>query len=143
MVERLLKKSSRHSGQYETTTADWAALDSGRTASDVSLARLAAANVHYGAFGELLEGPPPRPQLRDSTSHYGPYGELVERSCPLLVGSKDEENVKSGGAERDNGDAGHLSSDDGSESEGEDDAGEEGEDDAPSDTKICQICRIP
>lgn len=78
-------------------------------------------------FGKLLESFPPQPQLRNGTSHYGLYGEPVESSCPLLVGRKGE-NVKSGDAQHDNGNASHLSSDIGSESEVENDAGGEGED---------------
>lgn len=96
-MERLPKRKSQHSGRYETVTADWAVLNSGKLASDVLLFRLAAANVYYGVFGELLKGPPLRPQLLDGTSHYGLYGELVEGLCPLFVGRKSE-NIKSGSA---------------------------------------------
>lgn len=45
----------------------------------------------------------------------------MEGSCPLFVGYKSED-VKSRGAQRDNGDTGYLSSDNSSESRGEDDA---------------------
>lgn len=88
-VERLLNRASRHSSWYETKTADWAALDNGRTTLVVLLAHLVAANVHYGPFGKLVEGSLPKPQLQDDTSHYGPYGEFVEGPRLLLAGSID------------------------------------------------------
>ena len=72
---------------YKTTTADWAQLENGKKHPDVSFARLAAANVHYGAFGELLEGPLPVKVIDKASdkvveTHHGRYGELVEGPRP-------------------------------------------------------------
>lgn len=69
--------------------ADWVQLENGKKPPDVSFTRLAAANIHYGAFGELLEGPLPI-KVNDKASdqivktHHGWYGELVEGPCLLF-----------------------------------------------------------
>lgn len=66
-------------------------------APDVSFPRLFAANVHYGAFGELLEGPLNPYIPSDKTgrqgviTHYGQYGELLEGPRPLESGGKDKD----------------------------------------------------
>lgn len=95
--------------------------------SDTLLARLAAANLHYSAFGELLGSSPPLPQLRDGNSYYGLYNKLVEGSDLLLVGRKGKD-IMLGDAQYHNGNKGHLFSDNDSKDKGEDDAGGEGED---------------
>ena len=85
-------------------------------------------------FGKILKGFLPRLQLRDGTSHYRSYSKFVEGSCLLLVGYKTE-NVKTRGAQYNNGDADHLFSDNSGESESENNAGGESKDDAGKENK--------
>lgn len=60
VVERLIFRPTRHSGRFKTTTADWVALDGVDPPDhDVPYARLVAAGIHVGEFGQLVEGPPP------------------------------------------------------------------------------------
>ncbi len=52
-----------------------------------------AANIHYGLFGELQEGPPPALQITTGsiiTTHYGKYGELLEGLEDQLMLDNDE-----------------------------------------------------
>lgn len=99
VVEKILTGRSCHFSRYDTTTSDWAALDKGKHDPDVIFARLAAANLHYGEFGELLEGPLPLHQVSDGTghsfvsSHYGRYGQLVEGLPPVNTCKDIEEGV--------------------------------------------------
>lgn len=60
VVQHLIARPSRYSGRYETTTADWMAVN-GLTppTNDVAYDLLVAANVHFTEFGQLIEGPPP------------------------------------------------------------------------------------
>ena len=69
VVEKILTGKSCHSSRYDTTTSNWAALDKGKHDLDVSFARLAAANLHYGKFGKLLEGPLSLLQIFDRTGY--------------------------------------------------------------------------
>ena len=138
VVERILTGRSCHYSRYDTTTSDWAALDKGKHDPDVSFARLAAANLHYGEFGELLEGPLPSPQVSDGTghssvsSHYGRYGQLMEGPPPVTTRKDVEEGVDVDGDDDDgghgqDGDEGDVN--DGDESDGQDGDGEDGQDD--------------
>ena len=87
VVERILTGVSCHSSRYETTTCDWAALNKDNHVPDISFARLAAANLHYGAFGELVEGLLPSGLVSRfvAITHYGRYGELVEGPNPVAT----------------------------------------------------------
>ena len=59
VVERLISGSSRHSGQYETTTTDWLALNNDMSRIlEITHSWLVPVNVYYGSFGKLIEGPP-------------------------------------------------------------------------------------
>ena len=138
VVERILTGRSCHSSRYDTTTSDWAALDKGKHDPDVSFARLAAANLHYGEFGELLEGPFPLPQVSDGighssvSSHYGRYGQLMEGPPPVTTHKDVEEGID---VDDDDDDGGHgQDSDegdvkDGAVSDGQDGDEEDGQDD--------------
>ena len=55
-------------------------MDKDNHVPDISFARLAAANLHYCSFGELVESPPFSGLVSCSIAitHYGRYGELVE-----------------------------------------------------------------
>lgn len=56
-MERLISKSSRYFGQYETTTTDWLALDNDMfKITEITHARFIVANIYYGLFGKLIEG---------------------------------------------------------------------------------------
>lgn len=127
VVEKFLTGLSRHSSTYDTTTADWAQLESGEKFPDVSFARLAtAANINYGAFGELLEGPPLSIEVFDKASyqvvetHYGRYGELVEGPRPSFQAHTD---FDTNAVDVDNEDSSGEKDDDGGE--GDDDRGED------------------
>lgn len=83
VVEQLLSGTSQHSGRFNTSTADWTRVEFGQDAPEISFACFSAANVNYGPFGELLEGPPPRSQISYNSwsvivTHYGQYGKLLE-----------------------------------------------------------------
>lgn len=57
IVERLISRLSRNSGQYKTTTTDRLALDNDMSRiPKITHARLVAANVYYRSFGKLFEG---------------------------------------------------------------------------------------
>lgn len=105
--------------------ADGAVLNSGKSVFDILPLCLIAANVHYSMFGKFLISLLPQPQLQDSTSHYRLYGKFVEGSSPFFMDCKGE-NVQSEGVQYDNGNTGHLSSDNGSKSEGKKNTGREG-----------------
>ncbi len=89
----------------------------------MTFARLSAANVHYGLFAELQEGPPPTLQITTGSviaTHYGKYGKLLEGPEDQLMVDNDEiagdvedvgdartaENAGTGGETRDVGEAG-------------------------------------
>lgn len=128
----------RHYLLSPTTTSDWAALDKGKHDPDVSFAHLAAANLYYGEFGELLEGPLPLPQVSNGTghsfvsSHYRRYGQLMEGPPPVTTRKDVEESVDvnddddDGGGSQD-GDEGDVK--DGDKADGQDGDGEDGQDD--------------
>lgn len=86
-------------------------MDKGKNDLDVFFARLATANLHYDAFGELLESPLPFLQVFDGTGHsivssyYGRYGQLVE-GPPSVKTHKDHEegDVDTDGNDYDGGD---------------------------------------
>lgn len=60
VVERLISGRSRQSSRFDTTTADWIAVDKADPPShDIPYDRLLAAGVHLGRFGEIIKGPPP------------------------------------------------------------------------------------
>ena len=71
--------------------SDWGALGKNKHNPDISFARLAAANLHYGEYDELLESPLLLPQVSDGTehsfvsSHYGRYGQLMEGPPPVTT----------------------------------------------------------
>ncbi len=69
------------------TTADWNAIEGSINAVDVLFARLAAANLHYGLFGELVEGfsllpISDIPEDLVVSTHYWQYGKLLAGSHP-------------------------------------------------------------
>ena len=77
VVKTILSGHSTHLTRYKTRTNDWLTLEA-NSGPNISFPCLAAANVYYGLFGELLEklllsllygfsGP----------CHYGPYGQLL------------------------------------------------------------------
>ncbi len=78
----MLTVASHHSSRYDTTTTDWDSIKNSINAPDVTFACLAIANLHYGSFGELVEGLSPLPisdLLEDHIvgTHYRQYGELM------------------------------------------------------------------
>ena len=76
VVKRILLGRSTHLTRYKTRTNDLLALEPD-SSPDVSFPRLAAANVYYGLFGELLEGPFPPPLYGFSgPCYYGLYRQL-------------------------------------------------------------------
>ena len=63
IVERLFFKSSRHSGRYETSTANWLVLDNDTSRiPEITHAQLFTSDVHYKSLGELIED---LPSLKD------------------------------------------------------------------------------
>lgn len=95
------------------------ALDKGKYNPDIFFARLAATNLHYGEFDELLEGPLSLPQVSNGTghsfgsSHYEQYSQLME-GLLLVTTCKDvkedvdvnddDDNDKGDGQDGDEGD---------------------------------------
>lgn len=58
IVERLISRLSCHSGQYETITVKWLALDNDMfRIPEITHIWLIAANVHYRSFAELIKSP--------------------------------------------------------------------------------------
>lgn len=53
--------ASHNFSRYNTTTVDWDSIQNFIDALHVTFAGLAAANLHYGLFGELFEGLSPLP----------------------------------------------------------------------------------
>ena len=113
-------------------------MDKGKHDPDISFARLATANLHYGEFGELLESPLPSPQVSNGTrhsfvsSHYGRYGQLMKGFSPVTICKDVEEGVD---IDNDDDDGGHSQDSDegdvkdGDESDGQDGDEEDGQDD--------------
>ena len=87
MVEKLLTGVSHHASRYETTTAVWHVAEYVNNVPDISFLCLAAANLHYGLFGELLEGVllllfPDNSKHCVFGSYYRRYGEFVAGCHP-------------------------------------------------------------
>lgn len=80
VVERILIGILYHSFRYDTIIYNWAALDQNNYVLDIFFARFAAANLHYSAFGELVESLLFFGQVSGSVTitHYKQYGEFVE-----------------------------------------------------------------
>ena len=77
IVKKILSGRSTYLTKYKTRTNDWLGLEAD-SSPNVSFPCFAAANVHYGLFGELLERPFP-PPLYDFSGpcHYGLYRQLL------------------------------------------------------------------
>ena len=76
VVERVLLGHSTHLTRYKTRTIDCLALEV-ETGPNVSFPCLAAANLHYGLFKELLEGLFSLFLFAfSSPCHHGPYKQL-------------------------------------------------------------------
>ena len=73
---------SCHSSRYNTITCDWAVFNKENHVLDISFACLVTANLHYGAFKELVESPSSSGLVFCSVAitHYRWYGKLVEGS---------------------------------------------------------------
>lgn len=140
MVKTLLTGVSRNLFRYETTTADWDAAKYINNVPDVSFARFAAANLHYGSYGELVEGPPLL-SISDNKredcgvgSHYGRYGKLVAGPRPISDG-----NNYQGAVDKDDWGARDY---DGEEEE-DDDLGEGDVDESDGDYAVAALLDIP
>lgn len=82
VVKRLLIDILHHLSRYETITADWNAAQYVDNILTILFACLAAANLHYGLFDELVESPPfflpsDKPEDRAVNTYYRQYSELV------------------------------------------------------------------
>ncbi len=76
IVEKILSHPSIPRTEVKTRTSDWHKLET-INSPPVTFARLTLANLHYGPFGDLLEGPLPT-DMRGYTSpcYYSQYEQL-------------------------------------------------------------------
>lgn len=123
---QLLTSASHHFFNYDMTTAHWDSIENSIEAPDVSFACLAATNLHYGLYGDFVEGLSflsISNILEDSVcTYYGQYGELVvgfrptsDRDCDKEDGFDVDENDDGGAADNkaaDNGAADNGVADD-------------------------------
>lgn len=119
VVERLISRPTRHSGRYKTTTADWVALDGADPPDhDVPYARLVAAGVHVGEFGQLVEGPPllclaPADPPHDLSVKPGPASVEPTRRKGVVVGDDERGDQTSDNGVASGDDKGDQTSDKG------------------------------
>lgn len=80
VFERILIGILYYFFRYNTIICNWTALDQNNYILDIFFAYLATANLHYGAFGELVKSLLLFGQVSGSVTitHYKQYGEFVE-----------------------------------------------------------------
>lgn len=81
VVERLLSGTFHHLARFTTSTVDWTRIESGSAPPEITFAHLSTANLYYGLFSELQEGPSPTFRIiivSIITPDYSKYGELIE-----------------------------------------------------------------
>lgn len=99
IVEIFLSGRSTHVRRFKTRSNDWVDLEAD-SSPDLTFARLTAANLHYGTFEELLNGPlPPYMHGHSSPCHYGLYGQLLPNALTQPNPQSAQGQDSRGGAE--------------------------------------------
>ncbi len=85
IVEKILSHQSTPRTAFKTRIYDWHQLET-INSPPVTFARLALANLHYGPFGDLLEGSLPTDMCGyNGLCHYSQYGQLLQDPSLFLI----------------------------------------------------------